>query len=66
MTAKKIPNSDGSIITASCQFMIRWTKTKKKRNILEWILYIYYIYIEIYSNITRHCADILAYICRYM
>lgn len=31
VTAKKIPNSDSSIITASCQFVIRRTETTRPK-----------------------------------
>lgn len=36
MTAKKVPNSDSSVVAASRQFMIRWTETtrpKKKKQV---------------------------------
>lgn len=32
MTPKKIPNSDSSIITACCQFVIRWAETTHPKN----------------------------------
>lgn len=32
MTPKKVPNSDSSIITACCQFVIRWAETTHPKN----------------------------------